>query len=228
VNHARIGAAAGALITGGWALTLLLAAATGPVPSVAALVVVAAGLAAGALLIVRRWDREPGDTEMLPIVVALHATAAMVALDPSVAVAAPFCVAALAFVAFVHSPRGRRAPHVLLSGDAALVHAPLAGRDPRRLAALLDIEESEVAAALIERERKDAIERRRANALLAEQLERVAAQIETDEIAAIGAYIAPADLPSDDPEVVELIAQAERVLREDRARRAFGAERLTL
>jgi hypothetical protein len=278
VNLARMGAAAGYLIAGGWATTLLLAVATGDTPSRGALAVVAAGMAAGLILARRRWDRDPGNAALLPVVAALHAAAAMSALDPSALLSIPFflgagalagalerddarvirdsvliasaalAVAALApargaeaathavilapaiflaasVAALLRARAAARPPRILLTGDAALVHAPLARTDRARLARLLELDEIVVAAALIERERRDAAERRRANHLLAEQLERTTVQMETEEIAP---YVAPEDIPADDPEVRALIAQAERVLREDRARRALAAERLML
>ena len=144
-------------------------------------------------------------------------------------VLAPAVMLAASLAAAVRAARGpARPPRVLLTGDAALVHAPLAGRNRAHLAILLDLDESVVAAALIERELRDAAQRRRANALLGQQLELAAAQIEAEDIASIGTIIAPDDVPADDPEVAALIAQAEAVLREDRSRRAFAAERLML
>src|SRR4051794_34583956 len=83
-RRARLGRLAGALLAAGWLLTLLLAAVDGLVPDFSGVMLALAGAAIGAVLARRPWDRQPERSLRLLVVVgALHAAAAMLALDPS-------------------------------------------------------------------------------------------------------------------------------------------------
>ena len=125
--------------------------------------------------------------------------------------------------------RGRTRPAApVLTGDITLVHAPLARRDPRRLAGLLDLDDAALAGALIERSRRDAAERAAAKAALLARLDRAVSEIELADLMADEPAPAAIDPELDDRDVAALLAQVDAALRDARARRALVAERLTL
>src|SRR5437764_2126956 len=90
----RLGRAAGALLCAGWLLSLALAVLVGPSPDPSGTMLALAGAAIGVVLANRRWDRQPERSlHVLVVVGALHAAAAMVALDPAANVSAPLFLA---------------------------------------------------------------------------------------------------------------------------------------
>src|SRR5437763_308664 len=94
VRRQRLGRLAGVLLAAGWLLTLALAAAAGPAPDFSGVLLGLAGAGVGAILARRPWERQPDRSLRLLVVVgALHAAAAMVALDPAATVSAPLFVA---------------------------------------------------------------------------------------------------------------------------------------
>jgi hypothetical protein len=93
-RRARLGRLAGALLAAGWLLTLLLAAVDGLMPDFSGLMLSLAGAAIGVILARRPWDRQPERSLRLLVAVgALHAAAAMVALDPAATSSIPLFVA---------------------------------------------------------------------------------------------------------------------------------------
>jgi hypothetical protein len=138
--------------------------------------------------------------------------------------------------AYSHARAVRAARPV--KGDPSLVHAALAERarrDPDRFAALamdIDLQEgrgmtvaegnrliTDIAEALISRERERMIARRRATALLVERVERTVANIELEELGWFNfeqAYTQPLD---DGTEAEDLIRRTDEALREARERR---------
>src|SRR4051794_20521309 len=90
----RLGRAAGALLGAGWLLSLALAVVFGPHPDASGTMLALAGAAIGAILANRRWDKQAERSlHVLVAVGALHAAAAMVALDPYATVSVPLFVA---------------------------------------------------------------------------------------------------------------------------------------
>jgi hypothetical protein len=131
----RLGRAAGALLGAGWLSSLALALAAGPRPDAPGALLALAGAGIGAILAARRWDRQTERSLRLLVVVgALHAAAAMVALDPSATVSAPIFLA-VAVMAGLLAP-GRTAVlscALALAGVALAVAAVAPARDAAAL-----------------------------------------------------------------------------------------------
>src|SRR3954452_22071084 len=131
----RVGRIAGALLAAGWLLTLALAFAFGPRPDASGTSLALAGAAIGVVLARRRWDRQPERSlRVLVGVGALHAAAAMVALDPSATVSAPIFVAVAALAGILAPGRAAALGCTLALGAVAMIVAVLA---PARDAAAL-------------------------------------------------------------------------------------------
>ena len=131
LRRARLGRAAGALLGAGWLLSLLLTLAAGPRPNAAGTLLALAGAGIGAILAARRWEEQTERSLRLLVVVgALHAAAAMVALDPSATLSAPIFLA-VAVMAGLLAP-GRTAVlacALALAGVALAVAALAPARD---------------------------------------------------------------------------------------------------
>src|SRR3954471_17519836 len=86
----RLGRAAGLLLAAGWLLALVLAPARDASTDGLAI----AGMLIGLLLAARPWTHQPERSLQLMVAVgALHAAAAMVALDPAATATAPLFLA---------------------------------------------------------------------------------------------------------------------------------------
>src|SRR3954447_11555273 len=93
-RRARLGRLAGALLAAGWLATLLFAAVDGLMPDFSGFMLALAGAAIGVILARRPWGRQPARSLRLLVAVgALHAAAAMVALDPAATSSIPLFVA---------------------------------------------------------------------------------------------------------------------------------------
>jgi hypothetical protein len=104
MRRLRLGRLAGALLAAGWLLTLALAAIAGPTPDTSGLLLGLAGAGIGITLARRTWDQQPERSLRLLVAVgALHAAAAMVALDPAATVSIPL-FAAVALIAGLLAP----------------------------------------------------------------------------------------------------------------------------
>src|SRR4051794_13288465 len=100
----RLGRLAGALLAAGWLLTLLLAAVDGLMPDFSGLMLGLAGAAVGVILARRPWNEQSARSLRLLVAVgALHAAAAMVALDPAATSSIPLFVA-VALIAGLLAP----------------------------------------------------------------------------------------------------------------------------
>ena len=90
----RLGRLAGALLAAGWLLTLLLAAVDGLTPDASGVILALAGASIGVILARRPWHQQAERSLRLLVAVgALHAAAAMVALDPTATSSIPLFVA---------------------------------------------------------------------------------------------------------------------------------------
>jgi hypothetical protein len=106
VRRQRLGRAAGALLSAGWLLSLALAVLVGPRPDASGTMLALAGAAIGVVLANRRWDRQPERSlHVLVVVGALHAAAAMVALDPAAEVSVPLFIAVAVLIGAVARDR---------------------------------------------------------------------------------------------------------------------------
>src|SRR3954463_10141797 len=98
----RLGRAAGALLSAGWLISLTLAVLVGPRPDTSGTMLALAGAAIGVILANPRWDRQPERSlHVLVVAGALHAAAAMVALDPTAEVSAPLFIAVAVLIGAV-------------------------------------------------------------------------------------------------------------------------------
>lgn len=98
----RLGRLSGLLLAAGWLLTLVLA----PAHNASAGALAAAGAMIGLLLAARPWARQPERSLQLMVGVgAMHAAAAMVALDPSATVSAPLFLGVAALAGLIGSGR---------------------------------------------------------------------------------------------------------------------------
>src|SRR3954454_17229593 len=82
MRRLRLGRLAGALLAAGWLLTLLATVVAGLTPDLSGLMLGLAGAAIGVILARRPWHQQPARSLRLLVAVgAMHAAAAMVALD---------------------------------------------------------------------------------------------------------------------------------------------------
>src|SRR4051812_6269190 len=94
MRRLRLGRLAGALLAAGWLLTLVIAAIDGLMPDASGFALGLAGAAIGVILARRPWHEQPARSLRLLVAVgALHAAAAMVALDPAATSSIPLFVA---------------------------------------------------------------------------------------------------------------------------------------
>src|SRR3954466_7545139 len=106
MRRLRLGRLAGALLAAGWLLTLALAATVGATPDASGLLLALAGAGIGVVLTRRPWDQQPERSLRLLVAVgALHAAAAMVALDPGATVSIPLFVAVALLAGALAPPR---------------------------------------------------------------------------------------------------------------------------
>src|SRR3954465_7238376 len=104
MRRLRLGRLAGALLAAGWLLTLALAATVGTTPDASGLLLGLAGAGIGVGLPRRDWNNQADRSLRLLVAVgALHAAAAMVALDPAATVSIPL-FAAVAILAGMLAP----------------------------------------------------------------------------------------------------------------------------
>jgi hypothetical protein len=133
MRRLRLGRLAGALLAAGWLLTLALAAVAGPALDASGLLLSLAGAGIGITLARRPWHEQPERSLRLLVAVgALHAAAAMVALDPAATVSIPLFLAVAVLAGMLAPTR------VAVLGCAAALGAvavAVAGLAPLRAAA---------------------------------------------------------------------------------------------
>src|SRR3954471_24297175 len=135
MRRLALGRAAGALLSAGWLASLLLTLIAGPAVDGPGVMLALSGAAIGGILARRRWERQTDRSlHLLVAVGALHAAAAMVALDPSATVSAPIFLA-VAVMAGLLAPR--RAAVLACAGALAGVALMVAALAPARDAAAL-------------------------------------------------------------------------------------------
>src|SRR3954470_6281625 len=134
MRRLRLGRVAGALLAAGWLLTLLLTVVNGMTPDLSGVMLAVAGAAIGGTLPRRPWHQQPaGSLRLLVVVGALHAAAAMVALDPAATASIPL-FAAVALIIGVLAPSraavlgcaGALAAIALIVAEVAPYRAPAA------------------------------------------------------------------------------------------------------
>jgi len=134
-RRVALGRAAGALLSAGWLATLVLALIAGPPVDGPGAMLALSGAAIGGILARRRWERQADRSLRLLVAVgALHAAAAMVALDPSATVSAPIFLAVAVMAGLLASGR---AAVLTCAGALAAVALLVAALAPSRDGAAL-------------------------------------------------------------------------------------------
>jgi hypothetical protein len=134
MRRLRAGRLAGMLLSAGWLLTLAAAAVFGPAPDPSGVILGLAGAGIGVTLSRRPWHQQPvRSLRLLVAVGALHAAAAMVALDPAANVSIPLFAAVALLIGVLAPSRlavlgcaGALAAIALIVAEVAPYRAPAA------------------------------------------------------------------------------------------------------